>query len=129
VALIVLDASAVIAHLDSSDVHHEAAEKALRAHAGDDIRVPASAYSEALVAPSSTGVLKDAREDLRALALEVEPITQEIAIRAAGLRARHRGLRLPDALVLGCAEVLGAHAVVTADRGWRRYSRRVSVLG
>jgi hypothetical protein len=31
--------------------------------------------------------------------------------------------------VLGCAEALGADVVVTADRGWRRYSKRVSVIG
>jgi toxin FitB len=129
VALIVLDASVVIAHRDTSDVHHVAAEKALAEVVADDLRLPASAYSEVLVGPTSRGRAHRARGEIRALSLHVEPITEEIAERAAVLRARHRGLRLPDALVLGCAEVLGADAVVTADRGWRRYSRRVSVVG
>jgi predicted nucleic acid-binding protein len=129
VALIVFDASVVIAHRDRNDVHHMAAEKALAAVVADDLRLPASAYSEVLVGPTSRGRAQRVREEIQALALRVEPITEEIAERAAALRARHRGLRLPDALVLGCAEVLGADAVVTADRGWRRYSRRISVIG
>lgn len=127
--MIVLDASVVIAHRDKGDAHHVAAGKALAAAAGDDLRLPASAYSEVLVGPAMQGRVGPVREEIRALALGIEPITEEVAERAAFLRARHRGLRLPDALVLGCAEVLGADAVVTADRSWRRYSKRVSVVG
>ena len=48
-ALTVLDASVLIAQLDQADVHHGAAAEMLRERAGDDLRLPASAYSEALV--------------------------------------------------------------------------------
>ena len=37
-------------------------------------------------------------------------------------------LRLPDALVLATADVLGATKVLTADRAWSRISRNVRVI-
>ena len=51
-ALIVLDASVVIAHLDPSDAHHSEATALLLEHADDDLRLPASAYAETLVDPA-----------------------------------------------------------------------------
>ena len=62
------------------------------------------------------------------LELRIEPIGKEIAERAASLRARSRGPRLPDAVVLACGEVLEADAILTADRRWRRFGR-VLVIG
>jgi predicted nucleic acid-binding protein len=123
VALIVLDASVVIAHLDPDDAHHSAVVAALEQHADDDLRLPASAYAEALVGPARTGTFDAARESMQALLLGVEPITQSLAERAAVLRATDRSLRLPDALVLGCADTLNAAAVLTTDRRWGRFSR------
>jgi predicted nucleic acid-binding protein len=32
-------------------------------------------------------------------------------------------LRLPDALVLACGELLGTDAILTTDRRWRRFDR------
>ena len=128
-ALIVLDASVVIAQRDSTDAHHSAARKALAEAAAGDLRLPASAFSEVLVGPARRGTLDRARAGIEALGLRVEPISPEIAEEAARLRGRHIALRLPDALVLGCAVVLDADAVVTADASWRRYSKRVSVIG
>ena len=64
----------------------------------------------------------------RQLELRIEPIGKEIVERAASLRARSRGPRLPDALVLACGEVLEADAILTADRRWRRFER-VLVIG
>jgi predicted nucleic acid-binding protein len=129
VALIVLDASVVIAQRDSSDAHHSAARKALAEVAAEDLRLPASTYSEALVGPARRGTLRRARADIEAFGLQVEPISPEIAEEAARLRGSHRTLRFPDALVLACADVLKADVVLTADASWRRYSRRVSVIG
>jgi predicted nucleic acid-binding protein len=37
----------------------------------------------------------------------VAPLTAAMAERAAELRARHRRLRLPEAIVLACARELG----------------------
>jgi PIN domain nuclease of toxin-antitoxin system len=57
----------------------------------------------------------------------LEPLTAEVAERAARLRSIHRGLRLPDALVLATADVLEATAL-TADRAWARISRRARLI-
>jgi predicted nucleic acid-binding protein len=128
VALIVLDASVVIAHLDPADAHHERATGLLLEHADDDLRLPASAYAETLVDPARSGRLDEARDAIDLLGLRIEPIDKAVADRAASLRARKRALRLPDALVLACGEVLEADAIVTADRRWRRFER-VRVIG
>ncbi len=127
-ALIVLDASVVIAHLDPDDPHHAPATSALLEHAGDDLRLPASAYAEALVDAARKGRVDEARGALASLQLEIVPIDGPLAARAATWRARERRLRLPDALVLACGELLEADAIRTADRGWRRFAR-VSRIG
>jgi hypothetical protein len=44
VALIVLDASIVIAHLGAGDTLHALATSYMREHVDDDLRLPASAY-------------------------------------------------------------------------------------
>jgi predicted nucleic acid-binding protein len=128
VALIVLDASVVIAHLDPDDALHDAATEALLAHGDDDLRLPASAYAESLVDPARKGRMDEARDALAALQLEIAPIDATVAERAASLRARESGIRLPDALVLACGEVLGADAVLTGDRRWQRFER-VELIG
>ena len=58
----------------------------------------------------------------------VEPVSDEIACRAAQLRARHE-LKLPDALVIATAMELGAHEILTFDHRWRSLDRRVRILG
>jgi predicted nucleic acid-binding protein len=128
VALIVLDASVVIAHLDPDDALHSPATNALLEHAGDDLRLPASAYAETLVDPARRGRLDEARDALTALQLQIVPIDGPLAERAASLRARERRMRLPDALVLACGQLLGADAILTADRRWRRFER-VRLIG
>ena len=67
---------------------------------------------------------------LDALPAAVEPASREIAREAAGLRATHgSALRLPDALVLATARVIGANLVLTTDAGWPATSTEVTVLG
>ena len=51
--------------------------------------------------------------------LELEPISREILLDAAGLRARHR-LRTPDAIQIATGLRTGATLAVTNDEGWRR---------
>ena len=125
-ALTVLDASVLIAFLDRSDVHHEAAAGALAARRSDELVVPSSVYAEALVGPLRRG--KAAVEKLDSFfadfGMRIEPLSAQIARRAATLRARTASLRLPDAFVLATGDVLEADAVLTADRAWARVSRR-----
>lgn len=128
--MIVVDASVLIGVLDANDPHHRRAVAALTAMAGESLVLPASAYAEILVGPSRRGAAAVAIVDeaLTALAVQVEPVTRDVARRAAILRAAHRPLRLPDALVLATGDVLSATTVLTADRGWPRISRRARVI-
>lgn len=71
----------------------------------------------------------EARARIQALPCRIEPITAEHAEAAALLRAANPPLRLSDAIVIACGEVLGADRVVTADRRWRRFGPRIEVIG
>lgn len=126
--MIVLDASVLIALLDAGDALHAAARAALTRHAGDDLRLPASAYAESLVGPAHRGQLAVAKRAVAALLLQIVPITGQVAEEAAGLRARHPSLRLPDALVVATGSVLGAAVVLTGDARWRGLGQSISVL-
>lgn len=114
---LILDASALIAVLDDQDAHHGSAVDQLEAAdaAGRALVTPASAYSEALVAFARAGQLELGRSGVARLGVEVAPLTADLAESAAALRARHKRLRLPDALVLACARELGA-SLLTFDR-------------
>jgi predicted nucleic acid-binding protein len=129
VALVVLDASVFIAFRSRDDAHHEGALAAMTTFGEEDLVLPASAYSEALVEPSQRGgrVLARAKALIAELPIRVQPIDTEIAERAAVLRGKQR-VRLPDALVLATGDVLGAEVVLTADRRWRKLSTRVHVI-
>lgn len=122
-ALIVLDASVVVAFLDPVDLHHGGAVSALEEHVEDEIVLPTSAYAEALVHAAREGELDTVKEKVKALLTRVEPIDEPIAEEAARLRAWHPALRLPDALALACGEALGADAILTADERWRGFPR------
>ncbi len=50
--------------------------------------------------------------------LELHPVSREILLEAAGLRARHR-LRTPDAIQLATGLQIGATLAVTNDQAWR----------
>ena len=121
---LILDASALIAVLDDQDAHHTRAVDQLEAAdaAGRALVAPASAYSEALVAFARAKQLELGRSGVAGLGVEVAPLTADLAERAAMLRARHKGLRLPDAMVLACAEELGGE-VVSYDRRLRKFAR------
>ena len=132
-ALTVLDAGVIIGVLDARDPHHQAALVAVTAAIarGDALSVPASAYAESLVGPARRGrdAVRVVDEFLADLPAEVEPITPQVATRAAQLRARHgRRLRLPDALVVATALHLRAERLVTTDAGWPRTGVAVEVL-
>ncbi len=131
--LIVLDAGVVIGILDASDVHHAAAAEAVTSarERGDTLLLPASAYAECLVSPYRRGLEAVAVVDsfVDALPARVEPASRAIASAAAELRARHAGvLRLPDALVVATALVVGADRLLTTDAGWPALPVPVEVL-
>lgn len=120
--LTVLDAGVVIGLLDGNDVHHEAARAALRTALDrhDRLALPASAFAEVLVGPSRQGeqAVAAVRGLVGRVPVEIEPLGAEIAVAAASLRARHRSLKLPDALLIATARHLHADHLITTDRGW-----------
>jgi predicted nucleic acid-binding protein len=133
VGLTVLDAGLVIAVLDAGDAHHASAVRALAEarERRDELILPVSAYAECLVAPSRSGPAAVAVVDrcLDALPVRVEPANRHIGAAAASLRAAHGpSLRLPDALVVASAVVLGADRVITTDARWPELPVRVEVL-
>ena len=129
-ALVVLDASVVIAFLDPDDALHDATVQALAEHQHDDLVIPASVHAEILVAPYRSGAdaVAEVEGFLSDLAVRTEAITVEIARGAARLRSGSRSLRLPDALVLATGDEMEAEKVLTGDEAWATISSRVTVV-
>lgn len=129
-ALVVLDASVVIAFLDPDDALHDAAVEALTRHQHDELLIPTSAYAEILVAPYRVGgeAVAEVEAFLSDFGVRLQALTAEVARAAARLRSSSRGLRLPDALVLATADELEADTMLTGDESWVRISRRVTLI-
>jgi predicted nucleic acid-binding protein len=121
VAALILDASVLIGLLDTADAHHERSVDDIEAAdgAGQQLLVPASAYSEALVAFARAGRIGEARAAIAAMGIAVTPLTETIAEHSAELRAWHERLRLPDAIVLATSRELGGK-LLSYDRGLAR---------
>lgn len=120
--LIHLDAGVVIGFLDASDAHHQNARTAL-ANAlqnGDYLALAASALAECSVGPARRGesALRAVRNLVDRLPISIIPLDFEIATTAARLRAAHRAIRLPDALVIATAIEQAADHLITTDRKW-----------
>lgn len=124
-AAVALDADVLIAFLDPSDAQHERASDELRSRlaAGDDLLVGASVYAEVMVRPLERGTDAKVDEFFVAAGVEVSDVDRALARRAAGLRARHRSLRLGDALSLATALTRNAD-LLTFDPGLRRIATR-----
>lgn len=123
--MIVLDASVLIAHLDSSDAHHEQAEQALAAVGDEEWGAATVTLAEMLVGPARSGRLDDATAALRTLCVGEIPFGPAAPTWLATLRAR-TGLRLPDCCVLLAAEdVTGT--VLTFDERLRAAADRLGL--
>ncbi|MGE0880870.1 MAG: type II toxin-antitoxin system VapC family toxin [Acidimicrobiia bacterium] len=120
-ALIHLDAGAIIGFLDQTDAHHAATRAALRnaLHDGDRLAIAASALAESLVGPArrGTAAVQTVRLAER-FPITVVELDADIAVSAAELRAAHRALRLPDSFVIAIARHASAEILVTTDRKW-----------
>ncbi|HXH56327.1 type II toxin-antitoxin system VapC family toxin [Iamia sp.] len=125
--LTVLDAGVLIGFLDRNDTHHESARRALDGalDRNDRLVVPASALAETLVGPSRRGAdaVATVRRLLERVPIDVAPLDRDVATVAAALRARHRALKLPNALVIATTDTLDADLLVTTDRRWPPRSR------
>jgi predicted nucleic acid-binding protein len=97
--VIVLDASVLIAHLDSADAHHEEARGLLETSGGEALGASAITLAETFVSPARAGRLEEAESAVRQLGVEQLTIGADAAGRLATLRAGTR-LKMPDCCVL-----------------------------
>lgn len=111
--MIVLDASVLIALLDTDDLHHDRAYALLAALLDDRFAASPLTLAEVLVGPTRAGSVE--RVDAALRRLEVTAVSLDAATprRLAALRAS-TGLKLPDCCVLLAAEQVRG-AVATFD--------------
>jgi len=110
--LIVLDASILVAHLDDTDPHSEAAKTILAE--GDAFAASTITLAEVLVGAARAGRLDEQLAALSQLEISEVPIERGAAAQLACLRAE-TGLRMPDCCVVHAASVTGADALATRD--------------
>jgi predicted nucleic acid-binding protein len=132
VGAVVLDSSVVLGILDPEDVRHPAAVAELRRResAGDWFVIPSLVLAEVLVgvARAEPGAFEQRQRDLSSAFDPARPLDEAVAVAAARLRARHRSLRMPDAIVIATGIVDEVDAILTADRRWAGVDPRVVVL-
>jgi predicted nucleic acid-binding protein len=105
--VIVLDASVLIAHFESTDVHHERATQLLLDAADESLGASPLTLADVLVGPARADKLDEARSAVSRLEIATVDFSEDAPERLASLRARLR-LRLPDCCVLLAAQT--AHA-------------------
>lgn len=120
--MIVLDASALIAQLDNTDVHHKRTRALLLDTSDERLGASVLTLGETLVAPARAGRLDEAQTVLHELAVEPIELRTEAAAGLALLRTE-TGLRMPDCCVLYAAAMTGAAMVATFDEQLARVAR------
>lgn len=113
--MIVLDASVLIAHLESADAHHDRATQLLLDAADESLGASPLTLAEVLVGPARVEKLDLAQSALRELDVATVPLDEDAPARLATLRASTR-LRLPDCCVLLAAESAKAAIATFNDR-------------
>jgi predicted nucleic acid-binding protein len=101
--MIVLDASVLIAHLDSRDAHHERARRLLVDTGVESLGASTISLAETLVAPARAGRLAEANQALERLGVTELHVGRAGPSRLAQLRAE-TGCKLPDCCVLLAAQ-------------------------
>ncbi|GAC1587284.1 MAG: PIN domain-containing protein [Sphingomicrobium sp.] len=121
---ILLDTSVWIYHFEQNATFGEAAGYVIEQLEVGKFRGVASELTllELIVKPLQLG-RQDAADDYETLLsyfpnLTLEPITRDVLLEAAALRARYR-LRTPDAIQLATGFKCGATLAITNDEGWR----------
>jgi predicted nucleic acid-binding protein len=123
---VVLDSAAIVALLDRDDALHAAADKAVRElMAKERLLASVVTFMEVLTGAYLThhdeALVRGFFEEVIA---EVLPVETEVAESAARLRAGHRSLRTPDALILASADVHPeVGTLLTGDAGMRAVRR------
>ena len=113
--MIVLDASVLIAHLDSEDAHHERARALLLRAPAEILAANPLTIAEVLVGPTRVGMLDRASAALAQLGINNLPQPDDTPQRLAVLRVR-TGLKLPDCCVLLAAQQTGGSLATVDER-------------
>jgi len=124
--VIVLDASVLIAHLDSTDAHHDDARRVLHSAAGQDLAASVLTVAEVTVGPARDRRGHVVDEVLDALHITRVPLRPDDAATLADLRAT-TGLRMPDCCVLHAAQTVGG-AVATFDQRLADAARQLDIV-
>lgn len=128
---VVLDSSVLLGFLNVGDAHHLSATQALQAvrERGDWFVLPATVLSEIMVnrIRSQPASARSVQQQVVDTFGPVRDVDQDVAYAAAELRAAHRSLRLPDALVIATGIVDDA-TVLTSDARWAAVDPRVLVI-
>ncbi len=116
--MIVVDASVLIAFLDSTDAHHEAAVERLENSVPPLIVHPITA-AEVLVAPARQGIADQVWADLVAIGVQIDNTSIDPLL-LAKLRVQ-TGCKIPDCCVIAAAA--DRHATVaTFDERLRKHA-------
>ena len=122
--MIVVDASALIAHLDADDAQHQRAVERMIELAEQPLGCRSITLAEVVVGPARAGRLEAAERAVRDLGVTEIRLGEGAAPRLAGIRAA-TGLKLPDCCVLLAAQDCGAQAVLTLDDRLGRQAKRL----
>jgi predicted nucleic acid-binding protein len=130
-ALVTVDAAPIIYYLENHPKFAAHFAPWFEAAAAGEIQLILSTITlaEIVTGPLQLGneLLAAQYEQVLGASCTVVPVTQQIAMQAARLRAAH-GLRLPDAMVVATAIAHGAQALLTHDKALARI-KEIQVLG
>jgi predicted nucleic acid-binding protein len=123
---VLIDTSVWIYHFEQHPELAEPAGKVIESLEEGEFRGVASELTllELTVRPLRLG-RQDVADDYELLLgyfpnLELEPVSREVLLDAAALRARQR-LRTPDAIQIATGLRAGATLAITNDEGWRNF--------
>lgn len=119
-----LDSNTVVGFLDADDPLHAPADAAVRATATEHAFVVSVVTVAELLTGAKLGHHDEAtvRRFFEQVVSRRIPLDEPTAERAAELRAAHRVLKMPDALILATGD-LTADLVLTADEKWLKTPR------
>ncbi|WP_394554582.1 type II toxin-antitoxin system VapC family toxin [Agromyces sp. MMS24-JH15] len=123
--MIVLDASVVIAHLSSHDVHNDRAVAFFRGNTRERFSMHSLTLAEVLVGPVRAGRGEAVEHALASLAIEEWAPPEGSAARLARIRVES-GMRLPDCCVLDAAVVQNGR-IATFDATLASAAQRLGI--
>lgn len=120
--LVIVGAAVVIGHLDRANRRHRTTTQALSeaASTAERLMLPLTAFAKCLLYPAQAGNDAASRFEAALAAIPIGILDADVASArcAAGLRADHRSVKLPDAFVIATAIIHRADALLTTDCGW-----------